>query len=112
MNPKQKEAFEALRKKYISAIPDKIANLKKAAERKDVHLLEQESHKIKGTGKTYGYEEISLVAFHINKYCREKHPDALLKAEKGCVLLQKIYDSIQAGSTYDMQNDPLFKEIQ
>lgn len=112
MNPKQKEAFEALRKKYINAIPDKIANIKKAAESKDARLLEQESHKIKGTGKTYGFEEISLVAFHVNKHFKENHPDAFLKAEKGCVLLQKIYDSILAGSTYDLQNDPLFKEIQ
>jgi HPt (histidine-containing phosphotransfer) domain-containing protein len=111
MNPKQKEAFEALRKKYINSIPEKIINLQKAITIKDELVLEQESHKIKGSGKTYGFQEISELAYLVNKNCRDKNPNAIVIAEKVCVLLQKIYDGIQSGNAFDLQNDPLYKEI-
>jgi HPt (histidine-containing phosphotransfer) domain-containing protein len=112
VNPKQKEAFEALRKKYLNGIPEKILNIRKMITTNETHLLQQEFHKIKGSGKTYGYPDVTLIAFHIDKHCKMGNPNMFVLAEKACVLLQKIYDSHTTQQSYDLQNDPLFKEIQ
>jgi HPt (histidine-containing phosphotransfer) domain-containing protein len=112
VNPKQKEAFEALRQKYLKSVPEKIENIRKAIATNSLHDLQQEFHKIKGSGKTYGFGDISIIATHIDKHCKANNPNSFTLAEKACQLLQKIYDNQSAQQDYDLQNDPLFKEIQ
>jgi HPt (histidine-containing phosphotransfer) domain-containing protein len=112
VNPKQKEAFEALRKKYLNSLPDKIANIRTIIAANDANQIQQEFHKIKGSGKTYGYDDVSTIAFFIDKHGKAKNPNLSILADKASQLLQKVYDNIIAGQAYDLQNDPLFKEIQ
>lgn len=112
MNPKQKEAFEALRVKYLNSIPEKIENIRKTIAANDLHPLQQEFHKIKGSGKTYGYGDVTLIAIEIDKHCKASNPNSFLLAEKACLLLKKIFDNLTSQMVYDLQTDPLFKEIQ
>jgi HPt (histidine-containing phosphotransfer) domain-containing protein len=112
VNPKQKDAFEALKQKYLQSIPEKIETIKKIITTNELLPLQQEFHKIKGSGKTYGFEDISLVAIPIDKHCKANNPNSFVLAEKACELLQKIYDNLITKQSYDLQHDPLFKDIQ
>jgi HPt (histidine-containing phosphotransfer) domain-containing protein len=109
---KQKDAMDALKQKYLQNIPDKIAAVRKIIATNEILHLEQEFHKINGSGKTYGYEAVSLVAFPIERHCKNKNPNVFALAELACQLLQKVYDNFNAKQPYEVQNDPLFKEIQ
>jgi HPt (histidine-containing phosphotransfer) domain-containing protein len=112
VNPKQKEAFEILKQKYIKGIPEKIENIRKIIAAHELNSLQLEFHKIKGSGKIYNCDDVSLVAIQIDKHCKVNNPNSYQLAEKACQLLQRIYENLITQQKYDLQNDPLFKEIQ
>ena len=68
--------FEALIKElrvdYLKSFPEKIATLQKFFAEKNWPSLENEFHKIKGTGKTYGVPEMSDVCGLMENICRNK----------------------------------------
>lgn len=84
--------MEELRKEYIETFPEKIEKLQTALLEQNVASIELEFHKMKGTGKTYGFEEITLLGQHMEWICQnvpekltQLLPLALTLLEEFCV---------------------------
>ena len=65
MSPQKKpplsEVLLELKKDYLQFFPQKLARLEELTEKQDWENLETEYHKLKGSGETYGFPEISIV---------------------------------------------------
>jgi|FLYM01.1.fsa_nt_gi HPt (histidine-containing phosphotransfer) domain-containing protein len=55
------ELLKNLQIEYLSELPSRIEVIKSHVESKDVRALVEDFHKLKGTGKTYGIPEISVI---------------------------------------------------
>jgi HPt (histidine-containing phosphotransfer) domain-containing protein len=100
-----------LQKTYIASIPDKISTIRKHWETKKIDMVEDEFHKIKGTGKTYGLPEVSVLGEAMEKIS-EKSPQSLetyLPLAIAC--LQTIFDLRSAGATPDLEAMPDYIKI-
>lgn len=63
------DLFIELRKEYLAEFSEKIDAIKKFWEVQNREGLQNEFHKIKGTGTTYGLPELSDVAAVLERLC-------------------------------------------
>jgi HPt (histidine-containing phosphotransfer) domain-containing protein len=59
------KAFEELKKQYISSFPEKVELLLHALESKDYQTIENFGHRLRGSGMSYGYPELSKIGTEI-----------------------------------------------
>lgn len=101
--------LKRLHKEYVSSFSTKIENLKKLSN--TPHLLTEEFHKLKGSGRTYGVAELSLLAEQmerLGKIAPEKLNEHLLQ---GLQLFQKIKDSRDANLAFAIESDADFNKL-
>ena len=82
-----------LQVEYVASIPEKIATIKAHYESGDIALVQDDFHKLKGTGKTYGLPEVTELAMEMEKICKtepDKVAEHLPKALDG---LEQIYQA-------------------
>ncbi len=101
-----------LRQEYIQSLPEKIQNLERCWAARDLPALQDSFHKLKGTGKTYGLPEVSLVAEVMERICKTQ-PQALdTAAPLGLALFQKIQTVRSGGGEFDPKQDPQFSALE
>jgi HPt (histidine-containing phosphotransfer) domain-containing protein len=99
------DVFAELKKQYLAELPAKvqrIENYLRAGQWIDVH---NEFHKLKGTGKTYGFPAISRACQIIETLTmggQACNPDYV---HKGLAILQKIHRAETAKSAFDLDSD-------
>lgn len=54
-----------LKQEYLAALPGKIQTLEELVHKADWRQVTEEFHKLKGTGKTYGLPEVSILSEHL-----------------------------------------------
>lgn len=54
---------------FVSELPDRISQLREAAQADDHTKAQHLSHQLKGAGGSYGFENISHAAAKIEKIC-------------------------------------------
>ena len=94
---------------YIETIPDKcqrITLLLKNDQRSD---LETEFHKMKGTGKTYGLAEVSLLGEVIEKILMSLSLPLNDSIPVALKLLQEIYESRKADKAFMIEDSHDFQ---
>lgn len=128
MNPKQRDALKELQNKYIEDLPEKIEIIKRLLESakslasedtslpqtkiNGTELIQQEFHKLKGTGKTYGFPDVTKIASCIDQHFKNSHPQFLILADKACDLLLNLFKHYKNQQNFILTSEPLFKEIQ
>jgi hypothetical protein len=100
-----------LKKEYLDSFPQKIAVIDEHFKAKNIELLRDDFHKLKGTGKTYGMPEVSVLGEVVERVCKEKTSLALNIVPLAISTLQKIVEAHSKKSVYDIQQDPDFKSI-
>lgn len=109
---KKKESWNSildnLKVDYLKALEERIALLADLTHKKDVENLENEYHKLKGTGKTYGFPAVSDVCNEMEKLTRGKTevPQHLLVT--GPALLQYCLDSFKSTAPLNLEQHPDF----
>jgi|GEM_PF-1386081 len=79
-----------LQVEYLASFPDKFKKIDDLFTSEKWYELELEFHKLKGTGKTYGIPEVSVVCKEMERICR-KEIHAIPSALPLCVeILQEI----------------------
>lgn len=71
--------IESLGKSYLKKVTQTLNQLIK---NNNIQAIYNESHKLKGSGKTYGFESISLTAKELEKLCKkflQKKPNPVEK---------------------------------
>ena len=61
--------MKQLKQEYVESLPIKRERIVQLFQQKNFEQLETEFHKMKGTGKTYGLPEISLLGELFEKVC-------------------------------------------
>ena len=69
MNQDFQNMMAELKKEYISELPAKINYIETLIEQSNQTELENEFHKLKGTGKTYGVPEVSIICEKAEEAC-------------------------------------------
>ena len=81
-----------LQTEYVASIPEKIATIKGHFEAGDIALVQDDFHKLKGTGKTYGLPEVTDLAKEMEQICKTT-PDAVGEhLPKALAGLEQIYE--------------------
>lgn len=105
------ELFADLKKEYLSTFNDKQILIQKAWVAYDRKTLENEFHKMKGTGKTYGLPEVSDLGGMIELLCKDNHPKLGLCVFLALEILPKIVAHHNNLRSYLMSEDPFYKKI-
>lgn len=106
-----KDLFSELKTEYLESFPEKLQAIEKLWQAKNRRELEDEFHKIKGTGTTYGVKEVSDVAEIMESLCYHGHPQLGFAVMISLELLKRVCDLYVLGTPYDLHKDKLFQTI-
>lgn len=87
------ELLKTLRKEYIDTLPAKIKEIETYLAKNDIENLLIVFHKLKGSGKTYGFDQISVLGHDIEEALKAKAKDSLKSVQEAIASLQSIYSS-------------------
>lgn len=82
-----------LRRDYLASFPAKIEKLRALLAAHEIQSLTDEFHKLKGTGKTYGVAEISLVSELAEAVCETQPQEIHWAIPAALEFLQQIYQT-------------------
>ena len=100
-----------LKLEYLSAMPERLEKISTSLENKDWTSLIEEFHKLKGTGKTYGFPEVSQLGELVEDLLNTKGS----KNEKLVIfaldILKDIYHERNQQRELDLFSDKRFQTI-
>lgn len=91
-----------LKKDYLAKLPLKIERLKELAQAENWEDLYTEYHKLKGTGKTYGFPEISAVCEKLEIFAQKKEMQHVALFEDAAKLIEDLLLSYIEGKPIDL----------
>lgn len=111
-----KNVLDDLKTDYLKSLPAKIDKLKQLSSSKNWSELSEEYHKLKGTGKTYGFPEITLICEHMEKLIIKKdnalnnslNDNPFTLAPK---ILERLLRAYERQEKYDLLNDRAVKKL-
>lgn len=87
------DLMKELGQEYIANLPEKISEIELNCKTGDVSHLREDFHKLKGTGKTYGFPEISQLAETVERICLQQPEHAVEAAAEAVKILKSIHHS-------------------
>jgi HPt (histidine-containing phosphotransfer) domain-containing protein len=103
--------LDELRAAYLASMPEKRDVIVAAWKVNDIKALRAEYHKLKGTGKTYGLEALSILGAKLELLC-EQRPATLAEAVP---LSLSIFDAIRAtglaGEAFSLERAPGWERL-
>jgi len=103
--------MEELRAEYLAGMPQKFIDINEHIAKKDINILREDFHKLKGTGKTYGMPEISELGEVVEKICMTKTDRAIEAASAGLRLLAAIHKTRLTKKPFELQANAEFLAI-
>jgi chemotaxis protein histidine kinase CheA len=110
-NEELNELFSELKTEYLETFPEKIVAIEKLWQAKNKRALEDEYHKMKGTGTTYGVEEVSRIAELMEDMCYQGHPQLGFGVLMSIELFQRVREHSISNTTYELDKDNVFKAL-
>lgn len=107
---KLSEILAELKVEYRSSFPRKIQKLRDTLATGDLDLLREEFHKLKGTGKTYGFPEVSVLCEVMEFACQDRRAD-LKSVEKAIAVLERMPKIWAHDAHFDLDGDAAAREI-
>jgi HPt (histidine-containing phosphotransfer) domain-containing protein len=108
---KLSEVLSQLKAEYLQKLPQKVERLRLLTEAKNWLVLEEEYHNLKGSGKTYGFPEISAVCEKLEFLAHHKETQILVIFNEAVELLDRIEKSYTQGPAFDLFQDATFKTL-
>lgn len=105
------DMMKQLRQDYIENLPAKIEEIQTRLDATHIEQLREDFHKLKGTGKTYGFPEISQLAEVVEDICITRPDRAVEAAAEATKVLTSIYRQRQAQQCPDLLKDETFHKI-
>lgn len=106
------EMMEQLKKEYIQALPNRVDEIRRKLTAIDTSSLREDFHKLKGTGKTYGVPEITLLAEVVERICAGKPKEVVgAVVPEALDLLSLIHDHRTSQRSFDIELDERFHKI-
>lgn len=95
-----------LKAEYLVALPGKIAKLTELTTEKKWQELSDEYHKMKGTGKTYGFPEVSIICEKMEFLALHHQSQQAALFTEALTLLERVRQAHESGKSYDLKADP------
>lgn len=105
------DMMKELRTEYLQSLPSKMTELEKSFEQDDVDCLREDFHKLKGTGKTYGFPEISELSEVVEKALTDKPQSYSQIVPDAIGILRDIHRERSASRSFDLSGDGRFNGI-
>lgn len=103
--------MEQLRQEYVHELPQKIEAIAQNLGHHNHLVVQEDFHKLKGTGKTYGIPEISELAEVVERICIH-HPESIESAvPEALMLLREIHRRRTAAEPFDIGVDQRFSML-
>ncbi len=110
------DLLKSLQQDYLASLPGKIQLIEQLIVNQDTDNIRESFHKLKGTGRTYGFPEVSDLAEVVEDICLQKPAAGIEAATKAVPILQSIYQSRRDKTDYSFATDgrvaPLRKLLQ
>jgi len=102
-----------LKHDYLAKLPARLELLKHLIEQKNLTELQSEFHKLKGNGKTLGFQWISILSGNIEDLIKTKRSlncfDEIEPVLKKA--LDLMYLGIKESEKFDLESQPLWRDI-
>ncbi|MGE3760105.1 MAG: Hpt domain-containing protein [Pseudobdellovibrionaceae bacterium] len=99
------DLLQKMKEEYLEVLPIRIELLKKLTKEKNWEQLEVEFHKLKGTGKTYGFPSVSILCAVFEIVASKQNPANEGDITQAILGLEKILASELAGKTFEIESD-------
>ena len=96
---------------YLESFPHKIATIKKFIAEEKWAELHDEYHKLKGTGKTYGFPEVSVVCEILETLTMTrpvKDPEIFKKSSE---LLDRMHQAYLQNQSFHLEQDDFGRSL-
>jgi len=110
-NKKLSRLLSDLKKEYLITLPEKIEKLRSLTEKEKWIEIQEEYHKLKGTGKTYGFPEISTLSEQLETLAQKKESQKKGLFLEALDLLEEIRKAAVRNENYNLLNHPLGKTL-
>ncbi|MEZ4873512.1 MAG: Hpt domain-containing protein [Bdellovibrionales bacterium] len=110
-SPEYQQMLAELKSDYLKSLPKKIELVEQDYDRRDALALREQFHKLKGNGKTYGFESVSILADVVEKLFVDSHEKGLIATPIAISILHSIYDNEQEQKDFTLEQDARMKEI-
>ena len=100
------EIIAELSVEYVDAIPGVVDKIEVLSTQKNIPLIREEFHKLRGTGNTYGLDEITILGQTMERICLEFDEDQVVQFLPAANrVLNKIYSARKERERYAIEND-------
>ena len=106
------EMMAELRTEYLASMPQKVSDIENHMAKKDIDLLRNDFHKLKGSGKTYGLPEVSELGELCEKICLNNKEQVAQMVPLAVSLLKSILHSRNEKRPFDLKQTIEFKTIE
>lgn len=102
------DVLAELRKTYLDALPARADQIEKLLSQGLYNEVETEFHKLKGTGKTYGLPEVTMIGEVAERLCEHGSTSADESVPAALSALRKVSVARSKGAALDLTSDPDF----
>jgi len=110
-NNELNDLFAELKTEYLESFAEKIQVIEQMWQAKDRESLTNEYHKIKGTGLTYGVQEMTDIAEIVEDLCHQKSPQLGFAIMMSVELFKRVRASYEQGESFELGRDKIFKAL-
>lgn len=105
------DLLKSLQRDYLASLPEKVVNIRAQIDAAAVADLRESFHKLKGTGRTYGLPDVSLLAETVEGICIHRPVEAVKACTVATGILEDIYSVHSRGEVFQLQADARFAQI-
>lgn len=103
--------LQKLQERYLASLPSKINALEKLLLLKDRQKLAESFHKLKGSGKTYGFSDVTEIAKLVDQHYKMNSKDYFQWAEVAIRLLQTLHKMMEGGVPVSLKALPDYQQL-
>lgn len=104
--------FDKLQEQYLNRLPDRLTEIQRAIDNKDLPSLGTHFHKFKGNGQTYGFPIITEVGRILDQHYKKNSPKFLELCAVALRLLQTISPLLAQKAVVQSHSYPDFKILE
>lgn len=119
--PTWNEVLKELRAEYLIVLPERLALIQELTEfilsgapeapGKTIHDLNREYHKLKGTGRTYGFPDVSTLCEKLEQLSMAHVIENETQLKSGPELLAYLIDSYQNDRVPVLAEQPAWQQL-
>ena len=99
------DLLKGLQADYLSSLPEKIKTIDAQVQARQAADVRESFHKLKGTGKTYGFPEVSELAEIVENICIRNLETGLAAATLALPVLADIHAQRRQNASFSLNGN-------